>query len=86
MRLIGGRGIRPDRQGGTLSAGGEWNAAPAADPDPPPAGRVLAGRVRRKLDRSTALAIEEAGLTDVAAHLVNQDPTGRTGNPRNPPS
>ncbi len=58
-----------------MIAGGDWNAVPAADPDPPAAGGASAERARRKLDRSAALAIEEAGLTDVAAHLGNLDPT-----------
>jgi endonuclease/exonuclease/phosphatase family metal-dependent hydrolase len=60
---------------GTLIAGGDWNAVPADDPDPPAADGASAGRAGRKLDRSAAQAIEEAGLTDVAAHLGNLDPT-----------
>jgi endonuclease/exonuclease/phosphatase family metal-dependent hydrolase len=60
---------------GTVIAGGDWNAVPAGDPDPPAAGGASAGRAGRKLDRSAAQAIEDAGLTDVAAHLGNLDPT-----------
>jgi endonuclease/exonuclease/phosphatase family metal-dependent hydrolase len=59
---------------GLVIAGGDWNAMPAADPDPPLDGTGT-GHARRKLDRSAARAIEEAGFTDVAAYLGNQAPT-----------
>lgn len=59
---------------GPVIAGGDWNAVPAADPDPPLDG-VDPGHARRKLDRAPARAIEEAGFTDVAAHCGNQTPT-----------
>lgn len=54
--------------------GGDWNAAPAADPGPDTSG-VSPGKARRKLDRTAAQAIEEAGFTDAAAHLGSHDPT-----------
>jgi endonuclease/exonuclease/phosphatase family metal-dependent hydrolase len=64
---------------GPVIAGGDWNAVPAADPDPPADG-ADPGHARRKLDRAAARAIEEAGFTDVAAHLGNPAPTvGHTG-------
>jgi hypothetical protein len=50
-------------------AGGDWNAMPASDPEPPLDG-IDPGYARRKLDRSAACALEEAGFTDVAAHWV----------------
>ena len=53
---------------GPVIADGDWNAVPATDPDPPTAG-ATPGHTRRKLDRAAARAIEEAGFTDVAAHL-----------------
>jgi endonuclease/exonuclease/phosphatase family metal-dependent hydrolase len=59
---------------GTVIAGGDWNAVPASDPAPPGAG-ALAGTALRKLDPAPARAIEEAGLTDVAAHMGRLDPT-----------
>ncbi len=59
---------------GPVIAGGDWNAVPAADPDPPADG-ADPGHVRRKLDRTAARAIEEAGFTDVAAYLGDPAPT-----------
>ena len=59
---------------GPVIAGGDWNAVPAADPDPPADG-AGPGHVRRKLDRTAARAIEEAGFTDVAAYLGDPAPT-----------
>lgn len=61
-------------------AGGDWNAMPAADPDPP-LDHIDPGHARRKLDRSAARAIEEAGFTDIAAHLGNQAPTAGHAGP-----
>jgi hypothetical protein len=62
------------RDGRTVIAGGDWNAVPAADPDPL-ARDVPVGLARRKLDRAAAEAIEDAGLIDVAAHLGNAEAT-----------
>jgi endonuclease/exonuclease/phosphatase family metal-dependent hydrolase len=59
---------------GPVIAGGDWNAVPAADPDPPAYG-ASPGQARRKLDRGAARAIGEAGFTDVAACLGNLAPT-----------
>jgi endonuclease/exonuclease/phosphatase family metal-dependent hydrolase len=55
---------------GPMIAGGDWNALPAADPEP----TVAAGQ-RRKLDRSAAIALEEAGFLDVGAHAGDPTPT-----------
>lgn len=57
---------------GPLIAGGDWNALPASDPEPP--GPVL-GKNRRKLDRRAAEALEELGLLDVGALLGDMTPT-----------
>lgn len=59
-------------QRGPLIAGGDWNALPAADPEP--AGPV-SGKHRRKLDRRPAVALEEIGLLDVGAHVGDMTPT-----------
>jgi endonuclease/exonuclease/phosphatase family metal-dependent hydrolase len=56
---------------GPVIAGGDWNALPAAGPEPPAA----AGRQRRKLDRSAAIALEEAGLLDVGTHVKDMTAT-----------
>jgi endonuclease/exonuclease/phosphatase family metal-dependent hydrolase len=45
---------------GLVIAGGDWNAMPATDPEPPLDG-IDPGHARRKLDRSAARALEEAG-------------------------
>jgi endonuclease/exonuclease/phosphatase family metal-dependent hydrolase len=61
-----------------LIAGGDWNALAARDPEPP----AVTGRQQRKLDRRAAEALEEAGLTDVGAHLADMTPTvGHAGGP-----
>lgn len=62
------------RGAGPVIAGGDWNAVPAADPDPETSD-VSPAVARRKLDRSPALAIEETGLLDVAACLGDPTPT-----------
>jgi endonuclease/exonuclease/phosphatase family metal-dependent hydrolase len=54
-----------------LIAGGDWNALPASDPEPP----GPAGKHRRKLDRRPARALEELGLLDAGAHLGDITPT-----------
>jgi endonuclease/exonuclease/phosphatase family metal-dependent hydrolase len=74
LRLIEAESLALIAKDGLVIAGGDWNAAPAADPDPPAAG-IDAGHARRKLERSAARAIEEAGFTDVAGHLGNHAPT-----------
>lgn len=74
QRLIEAEALALIAKDGTAIAGGDWNAMPATGPDPPANG-TGAGQVRRKLDRSAARAIEEAGFTDVAAWLGNQEPT-----------
>ena len=78
-RLIEAEALALIAKDNQVIAGGDWNAVPAADPDPPVDG-ADPGHARRKLDRAAAQAIEEAGFTDVAAHLGNQAPTvGHTG-------
>lgn len=57
---------------GLLIAGGDWNALPAGDPEPP---GPESGKRRRKLDRGPAEALEEIGLLDVGAHVRNTTPT-----------
>lgn len=51
--------------------GGDFNALPASDPEPP----GTEGRGRRKLDRSAAQALEEAGFLDVGARAGDLTPT-----------
>jgi endonuclease/exonuclease/phosphatase family metal-dependent hydrolase len=57
---------------GTLIAGGDWNALPAGDPEPP---GPVSGKHRRMLDRRAAEALEEIGLLDVGTHVGNVTPT-----------
>jgi endonuclease/exonuclease/phosphatase family metal-dependent hydrolase len=60
----------------SVIAGGDWNALPAADPEP----SAATGRQRRKLDRGAALALEEAGFLDVGAYVQDATPTvGHSG-------
>jgi endonuclease/exonuclease/phosphatase family metal-dependent hydrolase len=73
-RLIEAEALALIAKDGMVIAGGDWNAVPAGDPDPPLDG-IDAGHARRKLDRSAARAIEEAGFTDAAAHLGHHAPT-----------
>lgn len=73
-RLIEAEALALIAKDGMVIAGGDWNAVPAGDPDPPLDG-IDAGHARRKLDRSAARAIEEAGFTDVAARLGHHAPT-----------
>jgi endonuclease/exonuclease/phosphatase family metal-dependent hydrolase len=61
-------------EAGPLIAAGDWNAVPAADPEPQPIGKDPEHE-RRKLDRTAARALEGAGLTDVAAHQGDLTPT-----------
>ena len=51
--------------------GGDFNALPASDPGPPAA----EGRLRRKLDRGPAEALEETGFHDAGAHANDPTPT-----------
>jgi endonuclease/exonuclease/phosphatase family metal-dependent hydrolase len=73
-RLVEAEALALIAKDNRVIAGGDWNAVPAADPDPPLDG-VDARHARRKLDRSAAQAIEGAGFTDVAAHLGDRTPT-----------
>lgn len=57
---------------GPLIAGGDWNALPAGDPEPP---GPVTGRPRRKLDRRAARALEETGLADAGACQGDTTPT-----------
>jgi endonuclease/exonuclease/phosphatase family metal-dependent hydrolase len=57
---------------GPLIVGGDCNALPASDPQPP---GPVAGEHRRKLDRRAAKALEELGLTDAGAHAGDAAPT-----------
>jgi endonuclease/exonuclease/phosphatase family metal-dependent hydrolase len=61
-------------EAGPLIAAGDWNAIPAADPEPQRIGKDPEHE-RRKLDRAPAQALEGAGLTDIAAHLHDLTPT-----------
>jgi endonuclease/exonuclease/phosphatase family metal-dependent hydrolase len=74
LRLVEAEAFALVAKDGPVIAGGDWNATPADDPEPS-VGGVPAGRIRRKLDRSAALAIEEAGFTDAAARLGDYAPT-----------
>jgi endonuclease/exonuclease/phosphatase family metal-dependent hydrolase len=51
--------------------GGDFNALPATGPEPANA----EGRQRRKLDRSPAHALDEAGYLDIGAHTRDPTPT-----------
>ncbi|RAY15433.1 hypothetical protein DPM19_12135 [Actinomadura craniellae] len=53
---------------------GDFNALPAGDPNPPRTDASYRS-VRRKLDRTPAAVIAEAGFTDVGAHLEDTTPT-----------
>lgn len=57
---------------GLLIAGGDWNALPASDPEPP---GPVTGRSGRKLDRRAAEALLELGLLDIGAHAQDTTPT-----------
>lgn len=57
---------------GPLIAGGDWNALPAGDPEPP---GPVSRKHCRKLDRRAAEALEELGLIDVGAHVHDLTPT-----------
>jgi endonuclease/exonuclease/phosphatase family metal-dependent hydrolase len=61
-------------EAGPLIAAGDWNAVPAAGPDPEPRGKDPE-HVRRKLDRGAARALEGAGLTDAGTYLGDVTPT-----------
>jgi endonuclease/exonuclease/phosphatase family metal-dependent hydrolase len=74
QRLVEAEALALLAKDSRVIAGGDWNAVPAADPDPPLDG-MDAGQARSKLDRAAAQAIEEAGFTDVAAHLGDRTPT-----------
>ncbi len=61
---------------------GDFNAIPATGPDPE-LGGVPRIKVRRKLDRRPAQAIEDAGFTDAGTQAGNRAPTvGFTGSDR----
>jgi hypothetical protein len=74
IRLAEGEALALLAKDGLIIAGGDWNAVPATDPEPDRDG-IDPGHARRKLDRAAALAIEEAGFTDVAAYLGDLSPT-----------
>jgi endonuclease/exonuclease/phosphatase family metal-dependent hydrolase len=74
LRLIEAEAFALLAKDGLVIAGGDWNALAATDPAPPTTG-IPAERGRRKLDRSAAQAIEEAGLIDAAARLDDLTPT-----------
>ena len=57
---------------GLLIAGGDFNALPAAGPEPP---GPVSGKHSRKLDRRAAKALEETGLTDVGTYARDTTPT-----------
>ena len=74
IRLAEAEALALIAKDGLVIAGGDWNALPACDPEPP-LDTVDPGHARRKLDRSAARAIEEADFMDVAAHLGDLRPT-----------
>jgi endonuclease/exonuclease/phosphatase family metal-dependent hydrolase len=74
QRQIEAEAFKLIAESGALIAAGDWNAIPASDPDPQPAGDEDE-HIRRKLDRGPARALEGAGLTDVGAHLGDVTPT-----------
>jgi endonuclease/exonuclease/phosphatase family metal-dependent hydrolase len=74
IRLAEAEALALIAKDGWVIAGGDWNAMPATDPVPPVDG-IDPAHARRKLDRSAAYALEEAGLIDVAAHLGDLRPT-----------
>jgi endonuclease/exonuclease/phosphatase family metal-dependent hydrolase len=74
IRLAEGEALALLAKDGLVIAGGDWNAVPATDPEPDRDG-IDPGHARRKLDRAAALAIEEAGFTDVGAYLCDFSPT-----------
>ena len=74
IRLAEAEALALIAKDGPVIAGGDWNAIPATDPEPPLIGIDLA-HARRKLDRSAAYSLEEAGFIDVAAHLGDLRPT-----------
>jgi len=74
QRLVEAESLALIAKDGAVIAGGDWNAVPAVDPDPLLDG-IDSGHARRKLDRSAACAIEEAGFADVAAQLGNRTST-----------
>lgn len=57
---------------GPLIAGGDWNALPAGDPEPP---GPVTGQSRRKLDRRPAVVLEETGLLDAGDRVKDTTPT-----------
>jgi endonuclease/exonuclease/phosphatase family metal-dependent hydrolase len=57
---------------GPVIAGGDWNALPAGDPEPPGS---VEGRSRRKADRRPAGVLQEAGFVDAGALLGDLTPT-----------
>ena len=82
IRLAEAEALALIAKDGLVIAGGDWGAMPAADPEPPLDGTGPAD-ARRMLNRSAACAIEEAGFTDVAAHLEDLRPTvGHVSRPR----
>lgn len=74
QRQIEAEAFKLIAESGALIAAGDWNAIPAGDPEPQPAGHD-GEHIRRKLDRGPARALEGAGLTDVGAHLGDATPT-----------
>jgi len=56
QRLIEAEALALIAKDNQVIAGGDWNAVPAADPDPPVDG-ADPGHARRKLDRAAAQAI-----------------------------
>jgi len=73
-RLAEAEAFKLIAEAGPLIAAGDWNAVPAADPEPHRPGKDPEHE-RRKLDRAPAQALEGAGLTDVAAYLRDLTPT-----------
>ncbi len=74
IRLAEAEALALIAKDGPVIAGGDWNAVPATDPEPPLDG-ADPGQARRKLDRSAARTLEETGFIDVAAHLGDLRPT-----------
>jgi endonuclease/exonuclease/phosphatase family metal-dependent hydrolase len=74
IRLAEAEALALIAQNGLVIAGGDWNAMPVTDPEPP-LGALDPGHAHQKFDRSAARALEEAGFIDVGAHRGDLRPT-----------
>jgi endonuclease/exonuclease/phosphatase family metal-dependent hydrolase len=74
QRQIEAEAFKLIAESGALITAGDWNAVPASDPDPDLAGKDRE-HIRRKLDRTAARALADAGLTDIGAYVKDPTPT-----------